>query len=50
MAKYYVEVHSEAIKEFDDIEADTDEEAKEYALENTDLEDPVIFSMFRIEE
>lgn len=49
MAKFYIELHSEAYEEHE-IEADTQEEAEQQALEITDLEDPVVFTVMQTEE
>ncbi len=49
MSKFYVEIHSEAYEELE-VDANSDEEAEELALELTDLEDPVVFSIFKVED
>lgn len=45
MSNWYVEIHSEAYEEIE-VEANTQEEAEQKALEMTSLEDPVVFTTY----
>lgn len=49
MPKFYIELHSEAYEEHE-IEAPDEETARQEALEISELEDPVVYTVMGLED